>query len=162
MFSIAFEKLTDRLIPWMLLKEIERAWINALLQPLNILYALFLDFRQSKLFEAQITGQVMSLEYALNDIFYGNGFLNHIYITDDPSDPKDLFLFNKIENQTKTFIFNVNETSEPGVFIYNSDETAQYDFIVMVPNALIFDYDYMFSLVTKFKEAGPNFKIQSY
>ncbi|KAF0203152.1 MAG: hypothetical protein FD170_1424 [Bacteroidetes bacterium] len=162
MFNINFDKLIDDLLPWFLSKPVMLAWLQALLSPVSSLYDSFLSLRDVKLYEARYNGQVAELEYVLNDFYYSDGTLRRIYI-DDNIEAGEIYLYNVAENEEETYIYNVEETTEPETYIFNSSESAGgSDFIVFVPDTLVYDSDYLTSLVKKYKIAGPAFTIQTY
>lgn len=157
--------ITDVLL-WMLRKARQLAWIVALNQTIYDEYGKLLNEFEGWRFEAQITGQVGSLEYMLNNHYYGNGLLTNIYITDGTGD-NDTFLFNQSENEAETYIFNASE-AEDDLFIFNADEfSGDADFTVFIPDTLpptiTGDYSIaMKALINKFKIAGTSYTIQTY
>ncbi|PKP46818.1 MAG: hypothetical protein CVT94_13470 [Bacteroidetes bacterium HGW-Bacteroidetes-11] len=162
MFNINFHTLIDDLLPWFLTKPVMLAWLQALLSPVVSLYDSFLSLRDVKLYEARYNGQVAELEYVLNDFYYADGTTSLIYIEDN-TESGEIYLYNISENEEETYIYNLDETTEPEVFIFNSSEAAgTSDFTIFVPGTLVYDTDYLSSLVRKYKIAGPTFTIQHY
>lgn len=159
MFNINFSKLVSNLLPWFHRKPNFLKWLAALITPVVSLYNNFMLYLDAQIFSASITGQVISLEFMLNKVFYGDGTLRHIYISDGER-LLPPYVFNKAENKV-LFLYNGNETHDP-VFIYRIGETTGYDFIVWVPSALVFDEAYLRGLVEKHKAAGFQFQIKTY
>lgn len=161
MFNIDFAKLVKDLLPWFHRRPVMEAWLKALIAPVATLYTAFLQERTKRLYEASYNGQVAELEYVLNDYYYSSPTTRDIYI-EDYVGYEDTFLYNKAENLEDTFIYNSAE-AEPETFIFNADEGGGGpDFIVWVPVALVFDENYMRSLINKYKIAGPQYQIVTY
>jgi len=162
MFSINFDTLISNLLARFHRKGKMLAWLHSLLYPVTLLYASFLVYRDQKLYDARITGQVEWLEWMLNDKFYADGDLRSIYIEDNNDFENEVYIFNTHENETETYIYNTDET-EPETYLFNASEgLSGSDFTVWVPEDLVFDMDYMVSLITFFKLAGTTFTIKTY
>ncbi len=166
MYELNFTKLITDLLAWFLRKPVQLAWLECLLKPLADLHALFTSVRTNMLFDANITGQVCYLEYALNSKVYNDGSLRTIYITDDSYIPQDVYLYQKLELEDETYIFNAKEL-EDDTYLFNSHEgSGGYDFVVHIPTALTSwmatHNDYFIALIKKYKMAGPSFKVQYY
>lgn len=157
--------ITDVLF-WPIRKARQLGWNVALNQPLYDEYGKLLTDFDLWRFEAQITGQVGSLEYMLNDHYYGNGLLTDIYITDGTGD-NNTYIYNKNEGRPKTYIYNKAE-GKPKTYIFNRNEfSGDPDFIVWIPAALpgTIPGDYsieMRALVNKYKVAGTTYTIKTY
>ena len=161
MYSINFTTLIINLLPHFLRKDKMLAWLLVILKPVILVYGSFLDYRNAKLYEAQITGQVISLEKMLNDTFHDeqSGAIP-IYITDSQDQDEGVLLFNAAESETETWLFNQAEVTEPDTMIFNSGEgQSGYGFIVYVDVALPFDRDLMVGMINKYKLAGTTYKI---
>jgi len=159
MFNIDFNKLISDLLPWYHRKAIFKKWLAAMISPVVRLHGLLITYREAQLFSASTTGQVISLEFMLNKVFYGDGALRHIYISDGERLPPP-YVYNREENKPK-YLYNSGESHLP-VYLYQQGETTGYDFIVWVPASLSFDPIYMRSLVEKHKAAGFQFQIKTY
>lgn len=163
MYNIDFSKLISDLLPAFLRKNRMIAWLEVLLTPLQTLYNAFLSYRSSTAYSINFTGQVLSLEYLLNDTFFGNGTYKLIYITDGER-REPVYVFQQLEN-IPAYFHNVGEVYDP-VYLYNSDEPTGYDFVVWVPGAFNFPPDkpleYLIGLVNKHKAAGFQFEIKYY
>jgi len=162
MFNIDFAKLVKDLLPWFHRRTVMEKWLSALISPVTSLYTAFLEERTKRLYEASYNGQVAELEYVLNDYYYNSPTTRDIYI-EDYVGYADTFIYNKAEGLDDTFIYNTAENTEPNTFIFNADEgRGGPDFIVWVPDNLVFDESYMRSLVNKYKMAGPAYEIKTY
>lgn len=161
MYNIDFIRLITDLLPSFMKKTVIVAWLKSLLKPVQILYSEFITFETEKMYEATYSGQVAELEFILNDYYYNDGTLRTIYI-DDSIENEEIYIYQQSELQNETYIYNTAE-NEVDSIIYNSDEAGvSFNFIVYVPIGLIFDRDYLRSLVTKYKIAGPTFTIKTY
>lgn len=163
MFSITFDTLISNLLARFHRKEKMLAWLHSLLYPVTLLYAAFLLYRDQKIYDARITGQVEWLEWMLNDKFYSDGDLRNIYIEDNNDFENEVYIFNTDEDETNTYIYNSGETADEETYIFNTSEGMNgADFTVWVPVSLVFDMDYMSSLIIYFKLAGTTFEIKTY
>lgn len=164
MFDINWQRLISNLVPWFVGKEVMLSWLEAITHPIQALYSAFLDFRSGRLYETKYNGQVAELEYVLNDYYYDDGTLRTIYIEDN-TDQGDTFVYNTDEEEDEVFLFNSDESEgdEYDTFIYNVNEgSGSPDFIVWVPDTLVYDLAEITGLVRKYKVAGPTFEIKTY
>ncbi len=163
MFNIAFDQLIYNLLPHFLRKERMLAWLLAVMKPVVLLYDRFLVYRTDKLYEARISAQVNSLEYMLNDAYYGDGNGRTIYITDNEDYSEDIYLYNSSELETETHLFNSDETADTDTLTFNAQEgTGGVDFIVWVLMDMMYDSDKMISRINKYKLAGTTYEIKTY
>lgn len=166
MYNFDLLKLITDILLWPLRKVRQLGWIVALNQTLYDTYGKLLTEFDNWRYEAQITGQVGSLEYMLNKQYYNDGLAGLIYITDGTGD-NNIYLFNTAENEQQTFLFSTFE-GEPPLFLYNNNEfSGDPDFIVLLPSALppTITGDYtieMRALINKFKIAGTSYIIKTY
>ena len=166
MYNFDLLLLITDILMWPLRKVRQISWNVALNQPLYDEYGKMLTDFDVYRYEAQITGQVGSLEYMLNDHYYGDGQLANIYITDG-NGSNDTYIYNKAEGRPKTYIYNKAE-AEAKTYVYNKNEfSGDPDFIVWIPEALpgtiAGDYSIeMRALVNKYKVAGTTYNIKTY
>lgn len=160
MFNIDFAKLINNLLPHFLRGAKMKAWLESLLKPVVDLYDSLLAYRDEKLYEAQITGQVDSLEKMLNDAFpAGDSGARPIYITDIDDYTEDILIFNTAEYESETWLYNTAE-AETETLIYNGTEgQSSFDFLVYIDVALPYDLDLMISLINKYKLSGTTYQI---
>lgn len=163
MYNINFSQLISDLLPAFQRKQKMLAWLEVLLTPLQSLYNSFLTYRNTTAYSIGFSGQVLSLEYLLNDVYFDDGTVRLIYI-EDGERQEPLYVFQQLENQAAYF-HNDGEDYDP-VYLYNSDEPTGYDFVVWVPFAFNFPpekpLEYLISLVNKHKAAGFQFEIKYY
>lgn len=163
MYSFNFNSLIQLLLPRVHRKPVMTAWLEVLLYPVKQLHDLFIALRDSLLYDARVTGQVNSLEWMLNDKFYNDGTLRSIYISDNTGLDNDVLIYQSAEAEPETYLFNTSESAEDDTYIFQTGEgIGGEDFIVNVPDALVFDEEYMKSLINKFKIAGKTYKIVTY
>ena len=150
MFSLDWDLLLQRKLPWY--KRLARfiSWQKALFTGIKVLYGWFITYKDDTFYRLSITSQIIYLEKLLNDKFNEglparadsstvglyDGAPTGIFIS-DPSDaifPQ--YIWNKIEQRPKTFLYNKSE-SGPKTYLYNISEIdGEYDFIIKVPIAL--------------------------
>lgn len=96
-YQINYETVINWLLPAAVRKSRMIAWLRCLLSPLVLLHNKFLSWSSNQRLEIQITGQVRSLAYHLNRVFYPGAPSNaSIYITDGlGGDPVFVFLENE-------------------------------------------------------------------
>jgi hypothetical protein len=128
------------------------AFLNAMAQPVVIIYQEFLKYREAKLYQLMITPQKCWLERLLNDRY--DFTQRRIYIDDGVDQPP-------------TYIYQSTELKPlylGSKIIYSGGESGDLkdDFVVFVPLDLVFENAEMTSLVKQFKLAGTKFKIQRF
>ena len=79
-YTVSYSRLKDLLTPTFMRKPVVRAYLGALVRPVDTLYSLFMIFRRDTLYKLQHTGQVVFLQKVLNDRFDNTD--RRIYITD--------------------------------------------------------------------------------
>jgi len=160
MYSINWINLVKMLLPPFLRKSKQLAWLTCIISnQITYVYNQFNVYRQQKLYDLSITGQVIYLEKLLNDK-YNNGF-SGIWIASE--NISTLFLANKAENFTPIYLANKSEISP--IYVGNKSEyLQQYNFIIWVPISIfnLIDIAEMRSLVDKYRIAGKNYNIQSF
>lgn len=166
MYNFDLTLLITDILLWPLRKVRQLAWIVALNQTISDQYGkLLTDFDKYR-FESQITGQVGSLEYMLNNRYYCNGLLTDIYI-ENGIGGNDTYIYNKAENLSKTYIYNRIEADDK-TFIFSKNEfSGDPDFIVFIPASLPGTIPGDFSIemravVNKYKVAGTTYTIKTY
>lgn len=122
MYSINFETLINWMLPSPVRKVKMIAFLKALITPIIWLHARFTNLVTDTQNDIRITGQVRSLEYHLNRLFWPLGGLSSIYLTDGASG-NTLFIFLESENNP--------------VYLPQFISGASANFIVHVPNSLV-------------------------
>ncbi len=160
MYNVNWDKFIDNMLPWFLRKEVIKGYLRALLTPIKNIYSAFIEFIDNRRWIGQGSGQVMPLETILNTIFYNDPFLNLIFISDKEV-PEWVYLFNLAEALDPQYFYNFSEPAN-SVFIFNSYDPSEPDFVVNVPDSLIFDINYMKSVINRHKLAGTSYLIETY
>jgi len=126
------------------------ALLNAMAKPVVLIYQDFIRYRTAKLYQLMITPQKCWLERLLNDRYDYTS--RRIYI-DDGIDFPPTYIYQDAE--LKPIYLGTKS-------IYTSGESGDLkdDFVIYVPNDIVFENAEMTSLVKVYKLAGTKFKIQ--
>jgi hypothetical protein len=149
-FDINYNTLVRWLVPVPLRKPVMLAWLQALVWPVVQLYQAFRKNRAANLYRLAITPQVCYLEKMLNDRFDPQERRIRI---DDTLDKPPVYLYIDAENKP------VYLGSKP---LYRDTEfgLGLDDFLVMVPNGLVFEMAELRGLVMIYKLASMRFSVQ--
>lgn len=161
MYNIDFNKLIAFNVPEFMWRPTHLRWLQLLVSQVKLLYNDFINWKNLNAYNAAHSGQVISIEHILNDIF--DKIYRRIYI-DDGARVLQNFIYNTPEDSDDVFIFNSSETSDPQFYCFNNQEDvdASYDFKVMVPGSLVFNENRMKALVNVYVIAGKSYKIITY
>jgi len=141
-YDISFRNLVNALVPQVLRKPKMLAVLSALVNPVVHVYNIFfLNNRKSNLYRLMITPQICYIEMALNDKY--DHFERRITIK-KPKSYNPLFLYKKSENKP-LYLYRKIQTDKPNPSLILKGEAGsfQYDFIVQVPETLVFDKNEM-------------------
>lgn len=151
-YNLDINKLTALLTPTFLRKEMFLAWLRVLHFPLIEIVDKFNFNRNENLYNLAHNGQVCYLRGALNDRFDpsqrrikiadGNRYQRQYIYTRGEQKPKFL---------GKIYLYDRVDYGDTGV-----------DFIVLIPNNLVFNEYEMKALVDFYKLASKRYKIQKY
>lgn len=145
MYSIDWEKLIQRSVPFSIRKPKMLSFANALISPVVYIYNQFLAFKSAAEMDLKVTGQVRVLQYYLNQKFdLGN---DRIEVTDGDSN-ETLFIFLESENQP--------------VFLPQFLTGSNFDFRVRVPFELQGLESQIIGFVERYKLASKRFEIHYY
>lgn len=155
-YRVYFRKLLRWLVPGILDRPIQTAWLNSLVAPLKSLYTAFLSFRESMLYFLSITPQVCRLQKLLNDRY--DNQQRRIRIVDGV-EYLPLWLYTKAE--AKPVALHRKSEGKPQ-WLYTRAEcgATAVDFIIQVPVFVVFDLNEMIGLVRRFKLPSKTFKVQ--
>lgn len=138
--------------------------MNAINQTQVKLQSLFAWFD----YKTQFTGEVISLEYFLNNQY--DPTLRRIYI-DTFDDVSDMYLFNRVEADESIYVYNSSEYSNPTgpvnpladpeqLYLYNETELENIaTFTVFVPIGLVYNQIQMRADVDYYRVAGKTYQI---
>jgi hypothetical protein len=140
-----------------------RAWIIALLRPLQTLNGVFAAWGNAVLYEQRFNAQVLYLEHVLNDVF--NEIERQIYIDDAAVYIDENYIYNQAEPEQTLILYNEDE-SQPELFLYNASEVyANSDFVVYVPDTITFDAlveAQMRKIIERYRLAGKRYTFEIY
>ena len=148
-YKIDYNRLAVMLLPTFLRRDRMTAWLRSLLTPVSSLYDDWFAFRLRNIYQLAHNGQVVYLRAALNDSF-------------DPSDRRIQIIDG---NKFKRKFIYTNPEQKPRflgmIFINRSADFADtgVDFIVAVPNDLMFNQVDMDALINFYKIASKRYKI---
>lgn len=159
-YTVDFRKFIHQLLPPSVRKPIMLAFLFALIRPIRDLYQQFTSFHQSRRKDVSISGQVIKLEWLLNDRF--NAGQEGIWIVHNTPVQEAFFLFDEGYTEEGTLIYD--EADGRGPYMYEDADMvpADVNFIVLVPEALEFDEFEMRAVVDKKKLYGSTYSIQRY
>lgn len=159
-YNIDIKKLVLQLLPQIYRQPKHVAWLQALVQPLITLYALFNAFRNSTLYQLSITPQVCYLEKMLNDKY--DVALRRIYI-DEPPEIEGVPLYQEVEVKPQV-LFTEAEVVDDEFVLYQESESEIFsvDFIVVVPLALepTIDLNELTAILDAYKLTTKTYKVQ--
>ena len=148
-FNVQWKKLAVLLTPTFLRSELMKSWIELLMEGINDIRYQWLQFRKSNIYILAHNSQVCYLRGALNDrfdneqrriqIIDGNKYTRKYIYTDEEQKPRFLGII---------YIHGDEDYSDTGV-----------DFIVQVPNDIIFNINEMKGLIDFYKLASKRYKI---
>ena len=148
-FNVHWKKLAVLLTPTFLRSELMKSWIELLMEGINDIHYQWLQFRKSNIYILAHNSQVCYLRGALNDrfdneqrriqIIDGNKYTRKYIYTDEEQKPRFLGII---------YIHGDEDYSDTGV-----------DFIVQVPNDIIFNINEMKGLIDFYKLASKRYKI---
>lgn len=150
MFNVDWDLYAFRKLPWY--KRLPRFtdMLKAWLRPMKDLNAKFLIYVDDVLYRLAITSQIIYLEKLLNDKFNSglpardasssiglyDGNPTGIYITDSSDNILPIYLWNKIEQRPKTYLYNkwnyntfydIGEFAVYGQYVYRSLALQQHN-----------------------------------
>lgn len=120
MYNVDWDLLAKHMLPWFKRKQRFMDWLHVCLYPVKMLHSQFLTYRDETLYKLSITSQIMYLEKLLNDRFNQglpsrgpsvnvglyDGPETGIYISMPQNTIYPLYVWNKIEQRPKTYLYN--------------------------------------------------------
>lgn len=159
--AIQIKNTIKRLIPPFLRKPKKIAWLFQSFKQLRNKKTEFDNLREYWDYNRKFNTQILSLENRLNQQY--NLVLGSIYIETPDTINESVYTFWLNENQPSPFIYWLSEFDTP-TYIKWLEETPEtpFDFIIWVPNSLVFDEDEMRAIVELYKLAGKRYTIILY
>lgn len=161
MFGFEIRNTIKRLTPPQLRKPIFIAWLFRLFLPLRRTKVQFDDLRAYWDYNLMFSSQTLSLEARLNQQY--NLVMGSIYIITQNNPNTAVYTFWVNENQPSPFIYFLDEGQTPTYITWlNEGSNAAVDFIVYVPNTLVFDEGQMRAIIDLYRLAGKRYSIVLY
>jgi len=162
-FNLNVFELAKGLIPLKIRGDKFKAWVQALLEPVQTLNESFVDTVDALRYEQQFNGQVVYLEHILNDQFDPD--TRAICIDDPESYIDENYIYNADEAPQTLTLYNISE-GQPSLFIYTIEEVAANDdFVVYVPDTITFDAAEEVqarAVINRYKLAGKRYSFSIY
>jgi hypothetical protein len=155
-FDIDYKELARVLLPVRLRKAVTLRWLQCLMVPLMELHRDFAKSREARLYRVAHTSQVTFMEGVLNDRF--DRFHRRIYI-DDGGTAEYVWVYLRPEEKPVW----LGLRSEVGITYYGSPlwlytppeaEEGLYDFLIMVPVGLAYDFTILRALTDRYRLPG--------
>ena len=172
MIKISWNKLVQRLLPWLDNRPFWVSWLAALCAPVVYLYGL-LQAQYTFIFNIiTYNGQVIVLSKLLNDTF--DNIERRIYITNDGLFYKTVPIFTDTEGQPYPSLYSdaemVPATDNTGasvneLILYTTPDLAlQYDFTVWIPAATLSGAQLvqLNAIVNYYKIAGKRYTLKTF
>ena len=131
-YRVNWRKFANDLLLMELRKPALKAYLNALLQPVQKLHADFLTYRKNALYRVQHNSQIASVEAVLNDAF--DTVFRRIRIQ-NVAFKEPVYFYEPLENKEVWFYEPADD--KPVYFYEESELTGSgVDFVVCVPTVL--------------------------
>lgn len=156
-YDVDMIKLAELLLPPPLRRKKLFALIKVMILPFRYLHKKMMDYHHKASHLQQVTGQVINLEKALNDMFYSG---HDIYITDVPA--ADFYLYNDNETATGMVMYNDDEEGVSQVWTNDGEGRINGDFIVNVPFYLEPQESLIRNILDRYKVTGRKYIIKYY
>jgi hypothetical protein len=157
MFSLNFKDIGVKLLPPVLKKERMIALVSVCLHPLKYVNDLLNALRDEKNYFLRFNGQIIYLEHFLNDQY--DPVYRRIYI-EDVANLEPIYLYNNAEERTPVYLHNKEEGADPVYMINRREYILEFEYIVKVPNDLVFNEIEMRSKINRYNIAGKRYIIE--
>lgn len=156
MFKINWPNRIIDLLPAAVRTEFNRDWLLLCAFKIRQIWDSFLVYRTDNLVKASLTGQIMTLEEHLNDVFDPVNREIHI---EDPEWIEPVNLFLKVEEKPRTVLYLKSEAGAP-TYLWNQEEADYVQFIVYIPTAWADSIiEEMKTIINCYKLAGKQYQI---
>jgi hypothetical protein len=157
-YRVDFARLVWLLLPALLRRPRQVAWLTWLTGPVRRLYARFVAYEAYVRRELSYNSQVLLFELALNDKF--DPGLRRIYITNSGTELQPVYLNFVAEQQPNPDLYFQAENHQPPVYLYRWIEFAsQVDFIVHAPAILRPRAQQLHAAIRRLKLANKNYQL---
>jgi len=156
-YRLSIPTLISQLLPAVLRKPGQIAWLSALLSPVGSLYSGFLSYRATTLRLLSYNGQTILLEKALNDTF--DPLLRRIVVRNTVGELTPVYLNFEYENQPAPFVFFEDEPDYQPLYLHEDVEfNSQVDFTVFAPDQAA-KATALNTMIRRLKRAMTNYQI---
>ena len=157
-YRVDFERLVMLLLPSLLRRPRQLAWLSLLTMPVRNLYRRFITYEATVRRELSYNSQVLLFEAALNDRF--DPAVRRIYITGTDVQLQPLYVNFIIEEQPNPVLYFQSE-HQPPAYLYRWIEfTGVADFIVTCPAVLNRRTDQLNALIRRLKLANKKYLLR--
>lgn len=155
-YDVDLIKLSEMLLPPTLRKKKFFAFLQVMIYPFKLLLEKLISFQKDATLILTVSGQVISLERVLNELFYSG---KDIYLTDVPLE--DFYLYNDDETGKGLIMYN---DAEVGETVWRNDGEGRFngDFIVNVPFYLKTEEQKIRNILDRYKVTGRKYIIKYY
>ena len=157
---VNLKKLVELLLPTFLRKSVTLAFLTSNIKPLDTLYV-------DTLYKMQHTCQVISLEKMLNEYFEVPGYdhQNHeatkkVKIKDEYFPPENYIY--KVGEFRPTVDYDNTDLWLDEDEIWLVDDLSHFDFVILIPIAYALQLDQLTAIMSYYKLAGKNYRIERY
>lgn len=164
MYSVDYARLikilmppVKRLLTWL------SDYLNAMLSVWSKVNTDFTDQIDKHNYTLRFTGQVVSIEHLLNDLF--DNTLRRIYIEDGERFSLNYVFLNTEQRERFFYLYQKSESIPPtGYFRLKSEHSGSSDFVVFIPSAILssVDNDIIKSYIDIYRQAGKRYHLQSF
>ncbi len=133
-YRVDFERLAWLLLPSLLRRPRQVAWLRLLTTPVRHLYARFVAYEAAVRRELSYNSQVLLFEAALNDRF--DPAVRRIYISNSDVELQPVYVNFVAEQQPNPILYFQSEAKAPVYLFQWAEFSQQTDFIVHAPSIL--------------------------
>ena len=153
-----FARLVVLLLPSLLRRPRQVAWLQWLTTPVANLYARFVAYEANVRRELSYNSQVLLFEAALNDRF--DPAVRRIYISNSDAELQPLYVNFVAEQQPNPRLYFQSE-GKPPVYLFRwSEFSSQTDFVVTAPAVLAGRKQQLDALIRRLKLANTNYTLR--
>jgi hypothetical protein len=154
-YRVDFPRLTWLLLPALLRRPRQVAWVQWLTSSVQTLYGQFLSYAADVRRELSYNSQVLRFEQALNDRFDAAG--RRIYISNSDLELQAVYVNFMAEQQPNPTVYFESEGQSP-VYLYRWAEfNSQVDFVVHAPAVLRPRTTQLHAAIRRLKLANKNY-----
>lgn len=159
-FKVDYKGVIKLLLKFKIAKPKRLAGLYAVAAPVIWLYNGFYNMLLDRLYELAKTSQVVHIKAVLNDRW--DAGLRRIDIIDG-SGIEPLIIHRELEAKPAPYVYKEDE-GQPLHYIYRDEElnTLTVDFIVRIPEFIVFDLEELKALVDKYRLPGKVYLVETF